>query len=525
MYIKKLFFTKSQISLDIYRLAEHNEAGQAAEEGACCEKMGSHTILERIRYYAMNTPHQLAVIDEGVELTYEEYWEKICGVATRLKQLGVEKNECILVKNTQSVNYLITCHGIQLCGAVCVPVEKGVNDGRVLELMQETAAKKFFGNMKLQEYDCYSIDDICENQAALAADFVMPNLEDTAMILFTTGTTGKSKGIVIQYSAEYAVAENVVCGVEMKKGNVEIIPMPMNHSFSLRRYFANMINGSTVIILDGVFFVKRLFEMIEKYHVTALALAPAAISIIFKLTKDKIGSYENQLDYIQLGSAPLPEGDKEHLLRILPSVRLYNLYGSTELGVSCALNFNSEDNQPSCIGYPTKNSIFKIVDENGNEKLDATAESPGFLSYTGTMKMKEYFNESALTEETVIDGYLHSSDLGYRDEKGRIFMLGRADDVIITGGNKVSPLEVEEVARRCFGVHDCICKSREDALVGAVPVLYVVVDDHFTMEELEHHLRDYLENFKRPRHIQRVAAIPRTYNGKLDRKTSIEGEI
>ncbi len=414
------------------------------------------------------------------------------------------------------------CHGIQLYGAVCVPVEKSVNEGRVVELMQETASTKFFGDMEIQGYDCYSIDSV-SSCIYEDTEWDMPNLEDEAMILFTTGTTGKSKGIVIQYSAEYAVAENVMYGVEMKKGNVEIIPMPMNHSFSLRRYFANMINGSTVIVIDGVFFVKRLFQMIEKYNVTALALAPAAISIIFKLTRDKIGNYENQLDYIQLGSAPLPEGDKDHLLKILPNTRLYNLYGSTELGVSCALNFNSEDNQASCIGYPTKNSIFKIIDEDGNEKLDATAEEPGFLSYTGTMKMKEYFKEPELTEETLIEGYLRSSDLGYRDEKGRIFMLGRADDVIITGGHKVSPLEVEEVVKRCEGVHDCICKPREDALVGAVPILYIVIDDSFEIERLESHIRDCLEDFKRPRSIQRVSEVPRTYNGKIDRKALIEG--
>lgn len=268
--------------------------------------------------------------------------------------------------------------------------------------------------------------------------------------------------------------------------------------------------------------MKILFQMLEKYEATSLALAPAAISIIFKLTRDRIGKYAEQLDYIQLGSAPLPEGDKDRLLSLLPNIRLYNLYGSTELGVSCALNFNSEDNQPSCIGYPTKNSIFRIIDEDGNEKLDATAEDPGYLSYTGTMKMKEYFHEPELTAATFTDGYMRSSDLGYRDEKGRIFMLGRADDVIITGGNKVSPLEVEEAAKQFEGVHDCICKGVEDALVGAVPVLYIVSEEDFEVKKLEEHLMNLLEDFKRPRRIHRVESVPRTYNGKIDRKTQIE---
>ncbi len=479
------------------------------------------TILQSIRQFAIETPDKLAVIDPSMELTYSEYWAKICGAASYLKSIGVERNEYVILKNSQNVEYLVMCHGIQLSGAICIPLEKSVNEGRVFEIIRDTSATKFFGDILIEGCECYSSADAFAYEEG-SKEWDMPDVEADAMILFTTGTTVKSKGIVIKYGAEYAVAENVMYGVEMKKENVEIIPMPMNHSFSLRRYFANMINGSTAIIIDGVFFVKILFQMIEKYHATSLAMAPAAISIVFKLTRNRIGRYADQLDYIQLGSAPLPEGDKEHLLSLLPNIRLYNLYGSTELGVSCALNFNSEDNQPSCIGYPTKNSIFKIIDEDGNEKPHATAEDPGFLSYTGTMKMKEYFREPELTQATLIDGWLQSSDLGYCDDKGRIFMLGRADDVIITGGNKVSPLEVEEVAKQFAGVHDCICKGREDALIGAVPVLYIVVDDDFQISKLEEHMMNALEDFKRPRSIHRVESVPRTYNGKIDRKTVID---
>lgn len=483
--------------------------------------MDNKTVLQSIRSFAMDTPDKIAIVDTKIELTYSDFWKKICGVAEYLKSIGTAKGEYILLKNTQNVEYIAMCHGIQLVGAICVPLEKSVNEGRILEIIGDTGATKFFGDIQLEVCECYDISEAFAHENTIL-EWDMPKVEEDAMVLFTTGTTGKSKGIVIQYGAEYAVAENVMYGVEMKKDNVEIIPMPMNHSFSLRRYFANMINGSTVIIIDGVFFVKILFNMIEKYRATSIAMAPAAIGIIFKLTRDRIGNYAEQLDYIQLGSAPLPEGDKEHLLQILPQIRLYNMYGSTELGVSCALNFNSEDNQSSCIGYPTKNAVFKIIDEDGNEKLDATVDNPGFLSYTGTMKMKEYLNEPELTNATLVDGYLRSSDLGYRDDKGRIFMLGRADDVIMTGGNKVSPLEVEEVAKRFQGVYDCICKGKEDALVGAVPVLYIVSEESIDMKKLEEHMMNNLEDFKRPRGIYRVESVPRTYNGKIDRKTVIE---
>ncbi len=476
------------------------------------------TVLQCIKTYAEKTPHKMAVADVNTSLCYKEYWDKIQNAAGFLKSIGTQKGEYILIKASQTVEFLVLCHGVQLVGAVCVPLERSINKGRAQEISQETGGIKIFG--EIDGCDCLSIKEaFCYKSADV--DFAMPAEEDEAMVLFTTGTTGKSKGIVITYSAEFAVAENVVFGVEMKENNVEMIPMPMNHSFSLRRYFAGMINGSSVVLIDGVFFVKILFEMMGKHKVTALAMAPAAMNIILKLTKDKLAQYAEQLDYIQFGAAPLAEADKEHLLQLLPNLRLYNIYGSTEMGCACILNFNSEDNRPQCIGYPAKNAAFTIVDEIGTRINHATAENPGYLSYTGSMAMKGYFNDTALTEKTIVKGYMKSNDLGYIDAQGRVYMLGRADDIIISGGNKISPLEVEEAAKKYKGVLDCICKSKEDTLLGAVPVLYIVADESLDIAKLAEHLANLLEDFKRPRSIQKIEKVPRTYNDKIDRKTDI----
>ncbi len=480
------------------------------------------SILSSIKYQSINNPNKLAVVDTNNELTYEKYWEKISIVASNLRANGLKEKEYVVIKNAQSVEYLVVLHAIQLAGGICIPIEKSANQGRVIEILEETKSTRFFGDIEIEGYSTESISKIFNADHEIY-EFDLPRKEDDAMILFTTGTTGKSKGIVIQYKAEYAVAENVKYGTKMKESNVEIIPTPLNHSFSLRRYFANMINGSTAIVIDGVTFLKIFFNMMEKYKATAIAMAPASLNIIFKLSRDKLGNYADQLDYIQLGSAPLPEGDKERLLGLLPKIRLYNLYGSTELGCSCILDFNSDDNQKNCIGYPTHNSIFKIVDESNKEIEHATYDNPGYLSYTGGMAMRCYFNEPELTAKVIDeDGYMKSNDLGYRDSEGRIYMLGRADDVIITGGNKVSPLEVEEATKKFAGIVDCICKSQQDTIVGAVPVLYIVVAHEINLNDLEEHLRHLLEDFKRPRSIEIIESVPRTYNGKIDRLAQIK---
>ncbi len=477
------------------------------------------TVLQCIKANAEKMPDKMAVADVNLSFSYSEYWDKIQNAAAFLENIGAKKGEYILIKASQTVEFMVLLHAVQLSGAVCVPLEKSINKARALEILQETGGTKIFGD--IDGCACYNINEALSYKC-IKANFAMPNENEQAMVLFTTGTTGKSKGIVLTYSAEYAAAENVMYGVEMKQNNVELIPMPMNHSFSLRRYFANMLNGSSVVVVDGVFFVKILFEMMEKHKVTALAMAPAAMNIILMLTKEKLAQYADRLDYIQFGAAPLAEADKEHLLRLMPDLRLYNIYGSTEMGCACILNFNSKDNRPQCIGYPAKNAVFTIVDETGKQIKNATAQNPGYLSYTGSMAMKGYLNDITLTEKTIVNGYLKSNDLGYIDAQSRVYMLGRADDIIISGGNKISPLEVEEAARKHKGVLDCICKSKEDALLGAVPILYVVADENLNIAKLTEHLANLLEDFKRPRSIKKIDKVPRTYNDKIDRKADID---
>lgn len=479
-----------------------------------------NTIIEAIQYYAKMTPDTLAVVDNDTTLTYEAYWNKIKKTASFLKSIDVAYREYIVVKNTQDTSFLVLVHAIQLVGGIVVPLEKSVHKGRIDEIMKETGAIKFFGDIVLDEYHCFTLEDVHLFNGELV-ELSLPIKNEDSMILFTTGTTGKSKGIVLDYQGEVEVGINIIKGVAMKKGNIELNPMPLNHSFGLRRYFANMVNGSTVIIQDGVFFVKLVFDMIRKYQVTSIAIAPGAMNIILKLTRDKLNEFNDQFDYIQFGSAPILESDKQQLLKILPNVRLYNFYGSTEVGCVSALDFNSKYNEQGCIGFPVHKAHFKIIDFDGKEMFNASLNNPGLITYTGSMIMKGYYKEKELTNKSLVNNYLQTSDLGYIDDEGKIFMLGRADDVIITGGNKVSPLEVEEVANHVEGIVECICKGQDDPIIGSVPVLYIVVGQGYDKVILEKEFLSKLEDFKRPRKIYEIDQVPKTYNGKIDRKVNL----
>lgn len=480
------------------------------------------SIVEAIARFAQTQPDKFCLADSRNDVSYRGYWECIFGYAAHLGELGVGRGDRVVVKNGQNMETAVCGLSIQLLGAVFVPVEKNAADSRILEIAEAVEAKCCISGKPI-DVSCIweKMGDVLSFRDGQAdyETFSWPDPDDTAEILFTTGTTGKSKGIELTHKNVVAVAENVIDGVEMKKDNVEVIPVPLSHSHGLRRYYGNMLNGSSVIILDGVIFYKKLFEKMDAFHATAMDLVPAALSALFKLSGDRLGDYKDQLEYVQLGSAPIPAQDRERLCRLLPNTRLYNFYGTTESGCSCILDFNAMKDKKNCIGRPTRHAHFVFVDEEGHP-IDATEEHPGFLSCSGDMNMKGYYRSPKLNEETLRDGYIRTKDLSYMGEDGLIYMLGRQDDVIVTGGSKVAPDEIEGVAMEFPGIADCGCIPVDHPLLGKEPKLFVVMerDAAFDPTAIYQFLKDRLEAYKVPKQIEQIDRIPRTYNGKIQRK-------
>ena len=260
------------------------------------------SIVEALAEYAKVQPDKLFLADGKVELTYLDAWKCVYGYAVHLRELGIRRGDHVVVRNSQNAQLVISQLAIQLVGAVFVPIEKNAADDRIAEIIGAVEAKLYLA-AKQGEFSCkwetikdvlsYKMDDAAEMRISESDDengdsFRFPEPEETAEVLFTTGTTGKSKGIELTYESVIAVSENVIGSVEMKKDSVELIPVPLSHSHGLRRYYSNILNGGSVVIIDGVIFTKKFFGAIEKYHVTAIDLVPAALAALFKLSGDKL---------------------------------------------------------------------------------------------------------------------------------------------------------------------------------------------------------------------------------------------
>ena len=171
------------------------------------------------------------------------------------------------------------------------------------------------------------------------------------------------------------------------------------------------------------------------------------------------------------------------------------------------------------LGRPLAGKVQVMITDSGGKEMESNASHPGRMALRGDMQMAGYWNNKEMTEQTLRDGWLLTGDMAYMDADGYVFMLGRADDIINVGGEKVSPLEVENIAGQCEGVRECACIGVDDpdGIYGQIPVLFVAADSRYSEEELRKFIASKAERYKIPQKYVLVESIPRNRMQKVDR--------
>ena len=386
-------------------------------------------VLENSRRF----PEKIAVADKDRQYTYEELKRAACRMARWLETAGVEPGDSVLAECTQDADYLVLDLACGFAEAVFVPLEKkghGRTGKQGLRSHRSKVHHRQDGLFPCRKF--YDLSAVLEGSLASADDGAAysegtegqaPGERKAAEILFTTGTTGQPKGIVLSDRANVAIAENISAGVGMTPDTVELVPLPLSHSHGLRTCYANLFSGATVVLADGVMNVGLFFRLMDTYGVNALDLSPTIAQLLLKIARKGLEQHAGGIEYMEIGTAFLEDSTKQQLKALFPNARLYNFYGSTEAGRSCVLDFNAFDDT-GCIGYPSKNASFLIVDERRQE-MESSKKNPGLIAVSGSMMMNGYFGSEELTRETLVNGVLYTSDLGYIDQEGRIYALGR----------------------------------------------------------------------------------------------------
>lgn len=508
------------------------------------------SIVEALKINAEKTPDKLCVGDKKNQVTYKQFWNMVKKAAVYLQEKGVQKGDMVVIRGAQKVEFLLGVFGVQLAGGAVCPLEKAIKDDRIMEIMNFVdsniyLAEKPVKNTTVNNISLKEMFKVVQNNEAVtpnentdnsenvvlnessdsseavnSKEFSLPASDDLSEILFTTGTTGKSKGIEVTFGCNVAIAQNVIDSVGMEKDEIELITTPINHSLAIRRSYGAIYNGSSIVLTDGIKFVEDFFKLLDRYKITAITFVPAILEQVLKFAKDRFATYDNQFHYIQLGSAPLSETNKEILTKMFPTTRLYNTYGATESGCTVILEFSKYGHKKKCIGRTTVNTEILFVDDKRNI-VEASLEKPGILAFKGKMNMRSYYKEPEITKEVMDEnGVVYTNDLGYLGEDGLVYLLGRQGDVINMGGIKIAPTEIEEVAMKHEMIKDCACIPIKDEITGEAPKLFVTLNEGYQLDqkELSKYLLSKLESLKVPKTFEVIDEIPRTFNGKIIRK-------
>ncbi len=509
------------------RICCHSVDSYQAIEGIIMKKLNLNiqdtekTVIERIFENGQKYPERSAVICDDEEVSYSHLCGMIFSVAEFLRERGIAAGDKVAVQSWHNKYCIAAYYAVHLIEAVLVPLEKNAPEARMIEIARETDCRMLISRKQLDHPGYVSYEEIFAAADRLLPyeyeELHFPDIDSACEMVFTTGTTGKSKGVLITHRNMswycYAVAD----AVQMKEENRFFITTPLNHAGGLRRTHLSLANACTVVYLDGLINMKKYFAMIEKYQVTSLYLPPVAIRLLINTTKDELLKYKDQIDFVYSSSSPLPAGDCEALRKMLPDTRLYNAYEASETPGVSLYDYNTDDLLKGCMGKANKGVELAVLKDD--DMICKDVDVQGQICIKSPMNMKCYYNAEEVTASVMKDGWYVSSDLGHFDAQGNIYYDGRRGDVINIGGYKISPMDVEEAALLYDDIKECICIQGENKQgMPILKLLAVPKNEAFDSKKLISLISSKLEPYKVPKIVEVIDEVHKTFNGKIDRK-------
>lgn len=474
------------------------------------------TIEEQIFDQVQNTPDKVALISGDTEITYSQLWDYCLCAAEKLKQdYHLKKGDRVILSAAGNIEFVYAYFGVHIAGGICVPIDPDTNQTRFEYIEKSTTPVCVMGSLHNVKKETIPFTDVVNGTSK--ASYVTPEQSQIADILFTTGTTGAPKGVTLSYNNLSAAARNINAFIGNTSSDVELLALPVSHSFGLGRLRCSLSKGATVVMLGTFANVKKFFKEMARCQVTMFAMVPASWGFIKKMSGKYIGKFADQLKYIEIGSSFMPVEDKELLMSLLPNTRICMHYGSTEASRSAFMEFHTYKDNLLSIGKASPNVEIKIFTTQGTP---AALGEEGEVCVKGEHVTCNYWNETPERfASDFYDGYFRTGDCGTMDAEGNIYLKSRIKEMINVGGKKVSPMEVEDILNTIPGIKESACIGIPDPgiVLGEVVKAFIVADDNLSDEEIMKQLRPQLEVYKLPVEIERINAIPKTGSGKIQR--------
>ncbi|ELY50364.1 long-chain-fatty-acid--CoA ligase [Natronolimnohabitans innermongolicus] len=512
------------------------------------------TLPETLSRTTQKYPDREAVVypRKDVRLTYAEFDERVDRFANALRDRGVEPGDRVSLLLHNSAEFAVALFGLLRAGAVFNPINYRLAPSEVAYILDDSESTTLLFEAETRETvengrdefstveDYVYVDDDVEDAPEYAAGFhdLLENADagapsvtveptDQYAIMYTSGTTGRPKGVV--HSHRDATYHNMLYAGQMGLDftDVGISAMPLYHNAELNCGLLARINlGAKTVILHD-FDPRRTLEVVDEERATHLFVASRIWRQLLETSRD-LDSFDGaSLELGVYGAAPMPPSLLEECIETFTE-DYATAYGMTEMG-PCAtfiLPFEVREHIES-VGRAAPNHEVRIVepteDEDPNDPVgpEDTVETgeTGEIILQGPPMMEEYWNAPEKTADAIRDGWFFTGDAGYLDEDGYLFLVDRIDDMIISGGENIYPTDVENVLYRHDGVVEVAVIGEDDEDWGERVVAYVVPDGELTANELDEFCResDDLAAFKRPRGYEFRDELPRNPSGKIQK--------
>ena len=474
------------------------------------------TIEEQILDNVSLTPDKVALIAGETEVTYSHLWDYcLKAAATLTTKYGLRKGDRVILSAAGNIEFAYVYFGVHMAGGICVPIDPDTNKTRFDYIMKSTTPVCVMGTLHNVKQETIQFADVIRGD--MKAEYCAPDMSQVADILFTTGTTGAPKGVALSYANLSAAARNINTFIGNDKDDVELLALPVSHSFGLGRMRCSLSMGATVVMLGTFANVKKFFGEMKRCRVTMFAMVPASWGFIKKMSGKYVGKFADQLKFIEIGSSFMPVEEKQLLMELLPDTRICMHYGSTEASRSAFMEFHTCKDNLLTAGHASPNCEIKIFSPEG-QPLPLGEE--GEVCVKGEHVTCSYWNETPERfASDFYDGYFRTGDCATMDADGNIYLKSRIKEMINVGGKKVAPMEVEDILNTIPGVKESACIGIPDpgVVLGEVVKAFVVADESLTDEEIMEQLRPLLEVYKLPVAIERINEIPKTSSGKIQR--------
>ena len=491
-------------------------------------------------------PDRDAIIFDGKHMTFGELADRVNRLANAMGDLGVGAGDRVGVMQVNCNEHVETYFATAKLDAILVPINFRARSEELAFMLNDSGVKLIILGQRYQdmlrsiESELTTLehrislegpgegflfyDDLLAN-ASDEERFPTADADDVTIIMFTAGTTGTPKGVMLSHDSFSSYILANVESVDMDFAEKNILTVPLHHIAGVQAVMAAIYGGRT-LVLQRQFDEEGWLQLVQDEKVNRAMMVPTMLKRL--MDQPTFKDYDlSSLQVITYGAAPMPLEVIKKAIAEFPGTRFINAFGQTETASTITMlppddhNISEDDpefekklNRLSSIGKPLPDVEVRIVNEDG---ADVPQGETGEIVAKGQRLMKGYWNREEATKETLRGGWLYTGDLGFWDEDGYIFLSGRARDFIKRGGEMIAPEEVEQIIMSHPGVDEAAIIGIPDIEWGERVRALVVKKPgaELSMQDVVEHCRPRMAGFKRPEDVVFVDELPRNPMGKV----------